>query len=154
MQVDAHLGTLTNIAILVMALAQLLLIAAIAFFAFRLKVIVADAVESALDKTLPRVQPVLDNVTQVTGQVSDIVQRVAPHVERIAAESEGTVHSVSTKVKTTSSLVTENVARPVVNIASLLTGVQKGLEVWKSAKKYQDGSNGTSADSHSAETRA
>lgn len=134
MQVNAQLGTLTNIAILVMAAAQLGLILAIVFFAFRLKSIVLSVVDEALDKTLPRVQPVLDHVNQITGQVSQIVEKVAPRVEQIAEDSEDTVHSVTSKVKTTSNLVTENVARPIVNIASLLTGVQRGIEVWKTAK--------------------
>jgi hypothetical protein len=120
--------------ITIAAIGNLLLFAGLAFFAFKLKSIVTDTVEDVLEKTLPRVQPVLDNVTEVTGKVSDIVERVAPRVEHMAADSESTLHEVTNKVKTTSDLVTEGVARPVVNIASLLTGVQKGIEVYKEAK--------------------
>ncbi|HEY3268846.1 MAG TPA: hypothetical protein VGM37_18155 [Armatimonadota bacterium] len=142
-EVTAHFGLGTNIVIALSACANLALFGGLVFMAFRLKSIVSGAVDEALDRVLPKVQPVLDNVSRVTGQVSEIVEKVAPKVEHIAEESEGAVHSVSAKVKTTSNLVTENVARPIVNIASLLTGVQRGIEVWKTAKTH----NGNGTDS-------
>ena len=138
-EVTAHFGLGTNIVIALSACANLALFGGLVFLALRLKSIVTAAVDEALEKALPRVQPVLDNVTKVTGQVADIVQKVAPSVERIAETSEGAVQSVSSKVRTTSNLVTENVARPIVNIASLLTGVQRGVEVWKTAKAENGG---------------
>lgn len=141
-----QLSPLTNVAILVMAAAQILLCIAIVFAVVyamkKLPEIVKGTVDDVLDKTLPKVQPVLDNVSHITGQASEIVEKVSPRVVQIADESEDTVHSVTTKVKTTSNLVTENVARPIVNIASLLTGVQKGLEVWQTAKTTQADGNG------------
>jgi uncharacterized protein YoxC len=141
-----QLNTLTNVAILVMAAAQILLCLAIVFGVIyimkKLPDMVKGVVNDALDKTLPKVQPMLDNATHITGQVSEIVEKVSPRVVQIADESEDTVHSVTAKVKSTSNLVTENVARPIVNIASLLTGVQKGLEVWQTAKTTQGDGNG------------
>lgn len=141
-----QLNPFTNWAILVMAAAQILLCIAIVFAVIyimkKLPEMVKSTVDDVLGQTLPKVQPVLDNVSHVTGQVSEIVEKVSPRVVRIADESGDTVHSLSTKVITTSNLVTENVARPIVNIASLLTGVQKGLEVWQTAKSTQGNGNG------------
>lgn len=133
------LSPLTNVAILVMAAGQLALVVVIAVMAYRVKTIVSDTVKQTLDATLPRVQPVIDNVSRVTGQVSEIVQTVAPKVEKMAQESEDAVHSVSSQVKATSHLVTENVSKPIVNIAALLAGVQRGVSVWKTARIHQDG---------------
>jgi predicted PurR-regulated permease PerM len=133
------LSPLTNIAILVMALGQLLLVGAVVFLAFKLKTIVSDTVKQALNETLPRVQPVIDNVTGITSQVSDVVKSVAPKVERMASDGESAVHNVTSKVKTTSSIVTEGIAKPMANIAALLTGVQRGITVWKTAKATQGG---------------
>ena len=137
-----QLNPMTNIAILVMAAAQILLVLGIVFFALKLPSIIKGAVDEVLNKTLPKVQPVLDNASHITGQVSEIVEKVSPRVVQIANESEDTVHSVTTKVKATSNLVTENVARPIVNIASLLAGAQKGLEVWQTAKTTQSNGDG------------
>ena len=139
MQYTLTLSPLTNIAILVMALGQLLLVGAIVFFAFKLKSLVSDTVKKTLDETLPRVQPVIDNVSRITTQVGDVVKTVAPKVERMASDSESAVHSVTAKVKTTSSIVTEGITKPMANIAALLTGIQCGVTVWKTAKAHQGG---------------
>lgn len=143
------LSPLTNVAILVMAAGQLLLIAAIVVMAFRLKSIVADTVKQTLDTTLPRVQPVIDNVNRVTEQVADLVHTVAPKVEKMAEESEDAVHSVSSQVKATSHLVTENVSKPIVNIAAVLAGIQRGMSVWKTSRTHQDGAK-AEADAEAA----
>lgn len=141
-----RLDTWSTVIITIMAAAQILLCLTLAFVVVyimkKLPEMVKSTVDDVLGQTLPKVQPVLDNVSHVTGQVSEIVEKVSPRVVRIADESENTVHSVTTKVKTTSNLVTENVARPIVNIASLLTGVQKGLEVWQTAKTTQGNGDG------------
>lgn len=137
MEKTLALSPLTNVAILVMALGQLLLVGAIVFMAFKLKSIVSETVKQTLDETMPRVQPVIDNVSRITTQVSDVVQTVAPKVERMASDSESAVHSVTAKVKTTSSIVTEGVAKPMANIAALLTGIQRGITVWQTAKAHQ-----------------
>jgi predicted PurR-regulated permease PerM len=131
------LSPLTNVAILVMALGQLLLVASIVFLAFKLKTIISDTVKHTLDETLPRVQPVIDNAVKVSGQVSDIVDAVAPRVRNMAADSESAVHTVSAQVKTTSRIVTEGVARPMASLAALFAGLQQGLSVWRTAKTQQ-----------------
>lgn len=148
------LSPATNVAILVMAAAQLLLIAALVFLAFRLKAIVTDAVDHALDKAMPKVQPVVDNVAHITGQVNTLVETVRPKIQDIASEGESAVHSVTNKVKTTSSIVTEGVAKPMVNIAAVLAGVQRGMEVWKTAKTHQDGKAATERETVEAGTGA
>jgi uncharacterized protein YoxC len=132
------LSPFTNVAIFIMAIGQLALVGAVVFLAFRVKTIVSDTVKQTLDATLPRVQPVIDNVSRLTEQVSDIVETVAPQVEKIAQESEDAVHSVSSQVKATSHLVTENVSKPIVNIAAILAGVQRGMSVWRTARIHQD----------------
>lgn len=142
MQQTLTLSPLTNIAILVMAAAQLLLIGAIVFLVLRMKTIVRDAVDKALQASMSKIQPVVDNVARVTGQVGTLVETVAPKVQNIASDSESAVHSVSEKVKTTSSIVTEGVAKPLVNFAALLAGLERGLTVWKTAKAHHDVTSG------------
>ena len=139
MEQTLTLSPLTNIAILVMALGQLLLVGAIVFLAFKLKSIVSETVKQTVDETLSRVQPVIENVTRITAQVGDVVQTVAPKVERMTSDSESAVHNVTAKVKTTSNILTEGIAKPMANIAALLTGVQRGITVWKTAKAQQGG---------------
>ena len=145
MEVTAHFSPLTNIAILLMAASNLLLLVGVVYFAWRLKAIVKETVKNTLDETLPRVQPVIDNVTQVTAQVNDLVQKVGPRIDRITEEAESTVHNVAGKFKTTSTIVTENVARPVVAFASTLAAIQKGMAVMRRTKSRSDESTDPSS---------
>ncbi len=145
-----RLDTWSQVVLTIIAVAQVLTLAVLAGVVFfvmkKLKSIATDTVDEVLEKTLPKIQPTLEHVSDVTAKVSDLVDKVSPKVVQIADDSENTVHSVSEKVKTTSNIVTENVAKPIVNIASLLTGVQRGLEVWQTAKTTQDGHSGNGTD--------
>lgn len=132
-----RLDTWSQVVITIIAVAQVVILATVigvvAYVVKKMRTIASETVDEVLEKTLPKIQPALENVSDMTAKINDLVEKVGPRVVQIADSSENAVHSVSEKVKTTSSLITENVARPMVNIASLLTGVQKGLEVWKSA---------------------
>lgn len=136
-----RLDTWSQVVITVLAAAQVLtllaLVGVIVYVVKQLKTIATDTVDQVLEKTLPKIQPTLENVSDTTARVSDLVDKISPKVVQIADQGETTVHSVGEKVKATSNIVTENVTRPIVNIASLLTGVQKGLEVWQTAKDTQ-----------------
>lgn len=148
-----RLDTWSQIVLTIIAVAQLLtlavLVGVVVFVMKKLKSIASDTVDGVLEKTLPKIQPTLDHVNDATARVSDLVDKVSPKVARIADDSESAVHSVSEKVKTTSNIVTENVAKPIVNIASLLTGVQRGLEVWQTARTTQHRHTGNGAGSAS-----
>jgi predicted PurR-regulated permease PerM len=132
------LSPLTNIAILLMAAGNLLVFAGLVFLAFKIKEVVKHAVREVVDESLSRVQPVITNVTEITGRVSETVATVAPKVERMAQTGESTVQDVSRKVKGTSDIVTERVAKPVVLMASTLAGIAKGWETLRSRRPGQD----------------
>lgn len=134
MQTMLTLSPVTNIAILVMAVGQLLLVGAVVFLTLKMKSIVSDSVTRSVNDALSRVQPVIDNVTRVTTQVGDVVQMVAPKVDRMASDSERAVHSVSANVESTSRLVTEGIAKPLANIAALVIGAKMGFSAWQAAR--------------------
>ncbi|MHB0912960.1 MAG: hypothetical protein ACYC2Y_05900 [Armatimonadota bacterium] len=104
----------------IIALANLLLLAGLAFLAFAVKKLIDQAV-----------MPAVKEAKETVENLNEMVERVEQKAERIMDIGEETARRVGNRVVATSDVVQETVASPLINISSFITGIQRGIETWR-----------------------
>jgi hypothetical protein len=92
------------------------------------------------------VKPILGNVQEITHKAGVIVSDLGSHAHEIAQTGEQTVKGLTHKVGATGEVIADNVSKPVIRIASALTGVGRALTV---LKNYKAGEEELHRDGHS-----
>lgn len=90
--------------------------------------------ESALETVKETAVSIGERAEKVSGDVVTKAEHIADLSERVAER-------VAQRVDTTSAIVQEAISRPVINLASVRTGVHKGLEVWQELSKARGGND-------------
>jgi hypothetical protein len=85
-------------------------------------------------------QPLISQATEMVRTANGVAQTVKLHADNIMNQAENTVDDVSRRVKSTTNILQESISRPVVSMASVMTGVTRGVEVWNEIRK--GGGNG------------
>lgn len=128
----------------------LIVIAATILVSFVVLTVFAISIYRQLRGLIEKVRPLMSQAEEVLNLVRGTVVTVGEHAEkatadvtqkaqRIAALSERLAERVAQRVDTTSAIVQEAVARPAIHLASLRTGIGKGLEVWQALSKPRGG---------------
>ncbi|MDO8684620.1 MAG: hypothetical protein Q7N50_14230 [Armatimonadota bacterium] len=92
-----------------------------------------------VNRLLNAVDPAMKRAEAALEKVNGIAETVRTRTEEIAHTVEDTVEDVSGKVKSTTSMLEDAVRPPLVNVASVLAGVSKGLQVWSELSKEKGG---------------
>lgn len=114
--------TLLTIFLGIIALSNLLLMTTIAMLAFSLKKLMDTSVTSTIS-----------DVNSAVRNVNDMVDKIETRVEHIMQIGEQTARQVSGKVVAATDVVEHSVTVPMVGISSILAGINRALEVWRSA---------------------
>ncbi|MBI2843841.1 MAG: hypothetical protein HYX78_10615 [Armatimonadetes bacterium] len=120
------------ICMIVIALAIVVTAAALTVLALRIRKSVVTITN--------RTQPLISQATDTVKVANDAVNTVKARTDEIMTTAEDTVQDVSRRVKTMSNIVQESISPPIINVASVVTGVSKGLEVL--AQMRRRGGNG------------
>lgn len=120
------------ICMIVIALSILVTAIALTFLAFR--------VRKSVGTLTVKAQPLISQATETAKAAKGVADTVKNHADGIMAKAEDTVDSVTRKVKATTNIVEESISPPIITVASVLTGVSRGLEVLSHMRKQ--GGNG------------
>jgi uncharacterized protein YneF (UPF0154 family) len=121
-----------------------MMIITLSIIAFVVGVLVAMfKIRGMVDRTLKDAKPAMNQAAETMRTVSDVARTVQSRVDHIMHIAEETADNVSRKVKTTSSMITETIAPPLISVSSLVTGVSRGLEIWNTMKKQGGNGHGT-----------
>ena len=75
----------------------------------------------------------------VTSRFDEVSRDLTQKMERILDLGEDLAERVVARVDTTTSVMEEAVARPLVTLASVRDGIQKGLDVWREYRSRAEG---------------
>jgi len=75
----------------------------------------------------------------VTRRFDEVSRDLTQTMERILDLGEDLAERVAARVDTTTSVVEEAVARPLVTLASVRDGIHKGLEMWREYRSRAEG---------------
>lgn len=103
-------------------------------------VVVLLRLRSSISTLTNRVQPLISQATETVKAANGVADSVKLHADHIMGKAEDAVEDVSRKVKATTNIVHESISPPMVTVASLVTGVSRGLEVW--GQVHKRGGNG------------
>lgn len=103
-------------------------------------VLVLLRLRSSVSTLTIKAQPLISQATETVKTANGIAETVRLHTDHIMGKAENTVEEVTRRVRTTTSMVHESISPPMVTVASLLTGVSRGLEVW--GQVHKRGGNG------------
>ena len=110
----------------VIAFSNLVLLVGLAVLAFSIKRI--------LDRS---VKPAISQAESTIASVNSLVDKVEDRAEDILDIGKDTVRQVSSRVVATTDMVQHSVASPIISVSSLLAGISKALETWRSTSaKY------------------
>jgi predicted PurR-regulated permease PerM len=106
----------------------------------------------AIDRLTGRLEPSLKRLEEITGKLNETVGYVSERARGIADKAEFTAETareavehvgsqaraiaddLSSKTRSTASLLRDTIASPVISLASLWAGIKRGLEVWGASK--------------------
>jgi uncharacterized protein YlxW (UPF0749 family) len=128
-----------QLSLAVMAICMLVITLAILVVSI-VSVMLIMRVRKSVTSVTNRAQPLISQATETVKTANSVAQNVKAHADRIMDRAEDTVDSVTRKVKTTSNVIQESVNPSVITVASVLTGVSRGLEVWSQVRRR--GGNG------------
>jgi uncharacterized protein YoxC len=122
------------IAICILVLSAIsLIVAGFAIWFF----IVAGKSVSTLSR---KAQPLISHATDTVKSVNYVAETAKVRVNEIMTRAEQTADNISKKVMVTSNMIQDSISPPLISLASLVTGVSKGIEVIAQARKR--GGNG------------
>jgi hypothetical protein len=90
---------------------------------------------STLRKTNKRLEPTIAKAQGAMGTIDLMVKNIQPRAESVAASAD----HVAARVRNTTDVVTESLARPAITVAGLIAGVSKALEVYGKLRKKRGG---------------
>lgn len=128
-----------TVSLAIIAICMLVITVAILGTAIAL-LIVALAAKKSINKLTSRAQPLISQATETVKTANSIANTVKARTEGIIGKAEDTVDDVSRRIKTTTNIIQESISPPMINIASLVTGVSRGLEVLGQSRRR--GGNG------------
>jgi hypothetical protein len=92
-------------------------------------------IRKSINRLIEAANPAIKKAEATLTAVEDIADSVRSRTYEIGQTVEDTVDDVSRKVKSTTSVLEDSVRPPLVNMASVLAGLSKGLQVWSERKK-------------------
>jgi uncharacterized protein YoxC len=92
-------------------------------------------VRKSVNKLIETANPAIKRAEATLTAVGDIAENVRVRTDEIGQTVEETVEDVSRKVRSTTSVIEDSVRPPLVNVASVLAGLSKGLQVWSDMKR-------------------
>ncbi len=136
------LSTGAQIALIVIMfanLAGLAVLAACAFGIYRQTRGLSQKASTLMAQAEGVLKTAQETAVTVGERAEKVTSDVANKAERVAYLSEQVAERVAQRVDTTSAIVQEAIANPVINLASVRTGIGKGLEVWQELSKAKGG---------------
>lgn len=118
----------------------MIVIAASIMFASIAIVLLALRLRKSVGTLTIKVQPLISQATETAKTAKSIAETAKSHADGILNKAENTVDVVTRKVKTTTNVLQDSLNPPIVTVASVLTGVSRGLEVLSQMRKR--GGNG------------
>lgn len=112
--------TIMAICMIVLTLSIVVAAIALTMLALRLR--------KSVDTMTNKVQPLITQATETVKTANGVAQTLKVGAQDIIHKTEDTVESVTRRVKVTSGMIQESINAPVITVASVLTGVQRGLE--------------------------
>ena len=109
-------------ALFVIVLVNTLFIAGMAVFLF--------LIHRKLDEALARATPVLQQATETLAKVEETTVQLQQRVDTVLDRTTQLVEHVSERVDTTTAIAEEAVTEPLIGAASLMAGIQRGLQVY------------------------
>lgn len=106
----------------IIAVSNLLLLGGVAFLAMTVKKLVER-----------QVMPAVSEVKSTIANVNKLVDRVEGKAEEIMDIGENTARQVSSRVVQTTDMLQDTVTTPLINISSIIAGITRAVEVWRSA---------------------
>lgn len=94
-------------------------------------IMLALSARKSLATITNKTQPLISQVEETVKTANGIAHTVKVRAEGIMDKAETTVDSVSKKVRTTSNIVQQTISPPIISVASLITGISKGLEFFR-----------------------
>lgn len=98
------------------------------------------SVASSVKAVTKKAQPLISNATETVKSANYVAETAKVRINEIMRKAEQTVDNVSKKVTVTSDMIQDSISPPLISIASVVTGVSKGLEVISQARRR--GGNG------------
>jgi predicted PurR-regulated permease PerM len=83
--------------------------------------------------------PVVDKANETLGKVESITAQVSERVNLILDQTGRLVEDVSRKVETTTSMAEETIAQPLISAASVMAGLSRGWDTYKSQMGKEKG---------------
>lgn len=88
-------------------------------------------IHKKLDEALAKSEPLLKQVTETLSRVDDTTEKLQVKVDHALAKTTELVDKVSERVDTTTAIAEEAVTEPLIGAASLLAGIQRGLQTYR-----------------------
>lgn len=117
-----------QVSLAIIAICMLVVTVSIVVVAIVLTIVVLRANKS-INTLTKRVQPLIAQANETAKTANGVVQVVKTRTEEIMNTAENTVDTVARKVKITTDIVQESISPPLITVASVMTGVSRGLEV-------------------------
>jgi hypothetical protein len=88
-----------------------------------------------VNKLIAVADPAMKRAEATINTVGGIAETVRFRTDEITHTVEETVEDVSRKVRSTTTVIEDAVTPPLINVASVLAGVSRGLQVWSELSK-------------------
>lgn len=117
-------GWITAISVMIIAVALTFGVAAVAI-----------VIRNSVARLLKAADPAIKRAEATLDTVGGIANTVKTRTDEISHTVEDTLDDVSHKVKKTTSVIEDAVTPPLIDVASMLAGMSRGLQVWKELSK-------------------
>jgi hypothetical protein len=101
-------------------------------------------VQRRLDEALGKAEPLLAKAAVVLQKIEETTAALQPRLERVLEKTVSTADQVADRVDRTSARAEEAVTEPLIGVASLLTGINRGLQTYVDAAAAGVGAAGRS----------
>jgi len=87
-------------------------------------------IKGKLDEALDKITPLVQQGTKTLGQVNEATTRLQHGVDQILDKTTVLVDTVADRVDKTTAVAEEAVSEPLIGAASVMAGLQRGLQVY------------------------
>lgn len=84
-----------------------------------------------LEEALSKSEPLLQKASETLSRVDDTTQQLQVKVDHALAKTTELVDKVSERVDTTTAIAEEAVTEPLIGAASIMAGIQRGLQTYR-----------------------
>ena len=84
-----------------------------------------------LDEALAKSEPLLKQAAETLSRVDETTEQLQGKVDHVLAKTTELVDKVSERVDTTTAIAEEAVTEPLIGAASIMAGIQKGLQTYR-----------------------